>query len=126
MKKEILLSCIVMFFCCMALCEDFQEFVISGSPFKANIVCNNVELQKSDAKSQDGFRVKFNVANFPNVLFSSQSESWDWSEYCWLVVKIYNPERNGIRVNVRIDNAGADGWTHCITGSYHLPPKEEK
>lgn len=125
MKKEIVLFYFFMCFCCIAVCEDLHEFSILGTPFKANVVCNNVELQKGNVKFQDGFKVKFNVAEWPNLLFISQSGSWDWSEYCWLVVKVYNPEKDVVRVNVRIDNEGADGWKNCITGSYNLSPKQE-
>ncbi|HOQ31834.1 MAG TPA: beta-galactosidase [Candidatus Hydrogenedens sp.] len=125
MKKGMVLFCFFMGFCYMAMCEGLHEFLILGSPFKANVVCNNVELQKGDTKLQDGFKLKFNVAEWPNVLFKSQSEIWDWSEYCWLVVKVYNPGKDVVRVNVRIDNEGADGWKHCITGSYNLSPKQE-
>ncbi len=125
MKKEMVVVCFFMCFCYIAVCEDLHEFLILGSPFKANVVCNNVELQKGDTKFRDGFKVKFNIAEWPNVLFRPQTGSWDWSEYCWLVVNVYNPEKDVVRINVRVDNEGADGWKHSVTGSYNLLPKKE-
>lgn len=100
-----------------------NEFKIGNSEFIATITKNNVEICRTE--KEDEFTVLFKPAQWPNVFFSAINKSWDWSNYNWLVLKIYNHEKEKIRVNVRIDNEGADGVKNCITGGFLLHPKKE-
>ncbi len=126
MIRSLLLFFPMIFLCWLTFCEDVLEFPINGTPFKSKVELRCVEIQKQKNKSESGMKIKFNITNWPNIFFRPDTGIWDWSEYCWLVVKIYNPEKDTVRMNVRIDNEGANGSKHCIMGGFSLPPKEEK
>lgn len=121
----------ILFFCLLMLCSFFcfsneiSEFSIDGSPFIGTIECRNVDVKKMEIGKEEGTKVKFYTVDWPNIFFKSKSGYWDWSEYCWLNLKVYNPERQQVQVYVRIDNDGADGKENCITGGFNLPPNKE-
>ncbi len=100
-----------------------NDFQIEGSNFRAKLIQNNVELKKS--KSKNELIIIFKPSQWPNLFFSAENSEWNWNDYNWLTLKIYNPEKEKIRVNVRIDNEGADGMSKCITGGFTLPPQQE-
>ena len=126
MSKEIILCFSIMFFCVAVFCEGNQEFVIGGGLLKSELCFHDTEIAKGDYATKDGLKVKFNAVNWPNVLFKPPSGTWDWSEYCWLTVRVYNPEKENVRMNVRIDNEGANGSENCMTGGFTLPSKKEQ
>lgn len=100
-----------------------NKFKIEGSNFSAKLILNNVEIKRSI--TQQGITIIFKPTQWPNLTFSAEKSEWSWNDFNWLALNIYNHEKEKVRVNVRIDNEGADGVSKCITGSFLLPPHKE-
>lgn len=73
--------------------------------------------------AQKGLRVKYGIADWPNVYFRPAAGVWDWSGWTGLAVDVYNPEAEALTVNMRVDNEGADGVNHCNQLGTSVAPK---
>ena len=67
---------------------------------------------------------KFEVADWPQVMFRPGEGAWDWRAHAGLAVELYNPGTVTVDVSLRVDNPGADGSSHCNTVSGSVPPGE--
>jgi hypothetical protein len=61
-------------------------------------------------------------ATWPGVTLRAPGGSWDLSAFAQIATDIKNTGTNPITVFCRVDNPGADGVQHCITGSLDLGP----
>ena len=59
---------------------------------------------------------------WPGVTLPAPAGHWDLSTYAQVVVKIKNSGTNSLTVYCRVDNKGADGKNHCVSGSVALNP----
>jgi len=59
---------------------------------------------------------------WPGVTFAATEDGWDLSPFAAVVVEIRNISGTAVTFNVRVDNPGADGIRHCITGSAKVEP----
>jgi hypothetical protein len=59
---------------------------------------------------------------WPGVALLAPDGHWDLSPFGEVVLKVKNTGANAVTVNCRLDNPGADGKKHCVTGSVALNP----
>ncbi len=88
---------------------------ISTKP--ANMAENNSTATPVMTDRGAALEVLFHQAEYPNVFFHAPAEGWDWSAHSGIAVDIENPGEEAVRVNIRVDNEGADGANHCNTAS---------
>ncbi|MHB1307387.1 MAG: beta-agarase [Limisphaerales bacterium] len=60
--------------------------------------------------------------SWPGVTFMAPGGAWNLSGFARVVVKVKNTGPQAVAVNVRVDNAGADGRRNCVTGSAWIEP----
>lgn len=99
----------------MAGSEDTEKSIVSlaGPELPDSLVCNNTTVKLVTSGPQKGLSVVYQVTDWPNVFFRPVTGVWDWSGYTGIAVDIYNPETEALSINMRVDNAGADGVNHC-------------
>jgi hypothetical protein len=102
-----------------ALAAPDEKAVISleaGIP--ETLVRNNVTVELIKGGARQGLQVQYGVTDWPNAFFRPVIGVWDWSGWTGIAVDVFNPEPEAQTVNMRVDNAGADGVTACnqLTG----------
>jgi hypothetical protein len=55
--------------------------------------------------------------SWPGVTLRAPEGTWDLSSYAVVMLRLRNAGSNSVTVSCRVDNAGADGTQHCVTGS---------
>ncbi len=86
------------------------------------VVRNDVILERTPHEGGYAAKIRFDVVNWPNVLFRAPEGEWDWSAYTGVAVSLRNPTDESVRVCMRVDNAGADGTNHCNNATGGVPP----
>ncbi len=77
----------------------------------------------SFSKSPDGILVTTGQKQtWPGVTLHAPSGQWDLKEFGKVAVALRNVDSNPVRILCRVDNAGADGTSHCVTDSLTLAP----
>ncbi len=107
----------------MAAQQPAERIVVpldSGIP--DTLLQHSVEVELLRSGPQQGLKVHFRVADWPNVYFRPKQAVWDWTGYAGLAVDIYNPEPVAQQVAVRVDNEGADGINNCNQLGTSVPP----
>ena len=61
---------------------------------------------------------------WPGVTLKAPPGHWDLSPFAQVAVDLKNVGTNTVTVSCRVDNPGADGTDHCVTGSLKLAPNE--
>lgn len=59
---------------------------------------------------------------WPGVAYQAPAVGWDLSSNALVVVRLRNSGTNSVKIFARVDNPGADGTRHCITGEVSLNP----
>ena len=59
-------------------------------------------------------------AGWPGVTLRAPGGSWDLSSFSYVTVGMRNPGTIPVTVFCRVDNPGADGVQHCVSGSLDL------
>jgi hypothetical protein len=59
---------------------------------------------------------------WPGVTLKAPEGKWDLSAYQTILLDVTNRGNNKITVNCRVDNPGANGADHCVTGSVPVEP----
>jgi len=59
---------------------------------------------------------------WPGVTLKAPDGDWDVSAFATITLRVRNVGSNSATLNCRLDNAGADGLKHCVTGSAKLAP----
>jgi hypothetical protein len=62
------------------------------------------------------------TAPWPGVALKAPKGRWDLSPYQHIALDITNRGKEKITVHCRVDNPGADGKSHCITGRVEIDP----
>ncbi|MCP4645261.1 MAG: hypothetical protein GY851_32765 [bacterium] len=83
---------------------------------------NNVEAAVVEHDGQAALDVQYTVVDWPNVFFKAPDAPWDWSGHVGLAIDVYNPEPQTVQLAIRVDNAGGDGASNCITISASALP----
>ncbi|MBK9138628.1 MAG: beta-galactosidase [Verrucomicrobia bacterium] len=75
------------------------------------------------AVAGSGWRVTTNPSDkWPGVTLSAPAGGWDLSPFAWVMVKARNTGDRPFTLYLRVDNPGADGTKHCLTGSAGVEP----
>jgi len=59
---------------------------------------------------------------WPGITLKAPGGEWDLTSASELAVDLKNSGANAATISCRVDNAGADGTQHCVTGSLKLSP----
>jgi hypothetical protein len=89
-----------------------------------NLVLNHVAVDRVEFGGGRALEVRFERVDWPNVYFPAPDGAWDWSEAQGLAVDVFNPSVEAVNVAMRVDNPGADGSNHCVTGQTTALPGE--
>lgn len=104
--------------------QETPVLSLDSESLPPNLTQNNVQATMITFEGRHAMAVDFRVVDWPNVYFTPGGGTWDWSAHAGLAVTLYNPGDDAVAVCMRVDNAGADGLTHCNTASATVPPKE--
>lgn len=63
---------------------------------------------------------------WPGVTIPAPQGAWDLSRFGEVRLEVRNPGTQPVSVHCRVDNAGADGTRHCVSGSVKVAPDEMK
>jgi hypothetical protein len=102
-----------------ATTEPVVSFAAGAIP--PNLVRNSIETQVIEHEGKPALRVDFQVTAWPNVFFTAPAGGWDWSAAAGLEAVLYNPTAVAVSCCMRVDNAGADGLSHCNTSAATIP-----
>ena len=61
-------------------------------------------------------------SQWPGITLAAPNGHWDLSPYREVSVAVRNVASNAVTVYCRVDNPGADGKDHCVTGNLKLGP----
>ncbi|MHB8524201.1 MAG: beta-agarase [Limisphaerales bacterium] len=101
----------------IVLFDFHQEFNAAKIPVQDATVSLIHSATGSALQVRTGHR-----APWPGITLVAPEGHWDLSPYAWLALTVRNPGTNPVTVNCRVDNPGADGVNHCVTGSLALNP----
>jgi hypothetical protein len=59
---------------------------------------------------------------WPGITLPAPGGQWDLTAFASVTLALSNPGTNTVTVCCRVDNAGANGTDHCVTGSLTLQP----
>ena len=59
---------------------------------------------------------------WPGITVAAPSQGWDLSAHDRVVARVRNPGPGPVQVFCRVDNEGANGTEHCVTGNGVVPP----
>jgi len=79
----------------------------------------------SGTESPEGFMLCIatgHQSQWPGITISAPGGSWNLAANSALTLKMKNTGQREAEVRCRVDNPGADGTKHCITGSLSLAP----
>ena len=83
------------------------------------------DAKVSVAESGTGLALRVGTghqAPWPGITLRAPGGSWDLSPFAQVAVDLKNPGTTAVTVFCRVDNPGADGTQHCLTGSLNLNP----
>lgn len=98
-------------------------FDFTGKVDLAQIATTDAKV--SSAESGTGLALRVGTrhqATWPGIALRAPGGSWDLSPFAQVAVDLKNPGTNAVTVFCRVDNPGADGTQHCLTGSVNLDP----
>lgn len=101
---------------------ETQPFELAGPALPEELAPHNVDVEPVTHDGRPALRVAFRKVDWPNVMFRAPDGAWDWSGYYRIAVDVFNPEAESVPVCMRVDNAGADGYNHCITATASARP----
>jgi len=98
-----------------------DEVLFSGDFDARQVVASGAQTSPVKLATGTGLRVEtgHNVP-WPGVTIKAPAGHWDLSPFAGVAVTLRNCGTNAVTVNCRVDNSGADGTDHCVTGSLAL------
>jgi hypothetical protein len=100
---------------------DYVLFDFSQSADLSRITTTDSKVTAPDPHQGNGLSVATSHQQpWPGVTLLPSEKHWDLSPYASVLVKLKNSGTNSVTVFCRIDNPGADGTQHCVTGSVTL------
>lgn len=108
----------------VAAAGDERMLLDFRPPFHADAIERtdaNVRLVAND--STTALRVETGSSQkWPGIALSAPQGRWDLSSFAYVETVVRNVGTNHVTVNCRVDNPGADGTRHCVTGSADIEP----
>ncbi len=83
------------------------------------------DAKASLASSAAGQVLRVNTGHsqrWPGVTLKAPAEMWNLSAFDELALDLSNPGARPVTVSCRVDNTGANGTDHCVTGSLTVEP----
>lgn len=75
------------------------------------------------APSPGALRIETGTGHdWPGVTIPAQRGAWDLSRFGEVRLEVRNTGRRPVQVHCRVDNPGADGVRHCVTGRVEVAP----
>ncbi len=112
-----------------------QKNYVEGSIVKENDLLFTIEpdtyqavyddAKASLASSAAGQVLRVNTGHsqrWPGVTLKAPAEMWNLSAFDELALDLSNPGARPVTVSCRVDNTGANGTDHCVTGSLTVEP----
>ncbi|MGA2865453.1 MAG: beta-galactosidase [Verrucomicrobiota bacterium] len=104
-----------------ALAADQVLFDFTGDFDLGRVVATDAQA----TKSADGSALRVSTGRqtaWPGVTLPAPGGHWDLSPFAQVRLKVRNPGADKLTVFCRVDNPGADGTEHCVTGSAAVGP----
>jgi hypothetical protein len=102
---------------------DLVLFDFEGDLDPARVTASDASVGGSKSGSGAALRVTTGTERpWPGVTLSAPDGRWDLSAFAFVETEVKNSGRSRVTVNCRVDNAGADGTDHCVSGSLALEP----
>jgi len=121
-RGKLTMMILLFLFAAIASGEDKVFLSFDRSTLPPNMAQHDSMAQMISHRGGHAMKVDFQKVDWPNVYFTPESGKWDWSKFAGINVDIFNPGGEPVDVCMRVDNEGADGATHCNTGSASVPP----
>ncbi len=98
-------------------------FDFTGKPELARVVSADATVSVSKTSGGSALRVSTGrQQSWPGITLRPPGGHWDLLAHAQVVVKLRNVGTNPVTIFCRVDNPGADGTEHCVTGSLALSP----
>jgi hypothetical protein len=96
--------------------------------FDKHQIAAQVQAHDADVRpAEHGLRVATGHREpWPGITIRAPQGHWDLSPYAEVLLDVKNMGQNPVEVNLRVDNPGADGVQHCVTGGVALEPGQCK
>ena len=93
-----------------------------GNGFDLNrLVAQDASISKVKSGAGPALRIATGHRQpWPGVTLHAQAGSWDLSPFSHVALTVRNAGTTKVSVSCRVDNPGADGTRHCVTGSITL------
>lgn len=102
---------------------DRVLFEVNEGVRPSDLIATDVVARESSAGPRSALRVRTGTReSWPGITWRSPAEGWDLSAYARVEVHLRNSGTNAVKVFCRVDNPGADGTRHCVTGELALAP----
>ncbi len=106
--------------------EKVPELSLFGSLEKINLA-GVATTDATVGRVRSGHRAALRVATgheakWPGITLPAPAGHWDLSRYGEVVLSVKNAGSNSVRLFCRVDNPGADGNDHCVSGDVTLAP----
>lgn len=125
MDSQRLGSCLAVLLCTISSASAEEHFPLRFDKSTEPILGPLLTAQDAQIEwLRDGLRVTTGREHdWPGITVRSPAgNAADVSGFTDLVVKLRNPSADSVKVFCRVDNPGADGKDHCLTGQISLPP----
>src|SRR6266498_2596446 len=92
---------------------DFHRFDMSRA------ICSDASARVMKSDIATGLEIRTgHQQSWPGVsLLAPAGGRWNASAASEIALEVFNPGPNAVTVYCRVDNPGADGTQHCVTGS---------
>lgn len=89
----------------------------------SKIEARDVRVAESETANGIALRIASGHAQpWPGITLVAPAGRWDLSAFDYVELDVANVGNNAVTVYCRVDNPGADGQRHCVTGSETLEP----
>jgi hypothetical protein len=107
---------------CAAAAPDRALYDLRTEPDLSRVVATDAKVTRTDAAAGGALRVVTgHNQTWPGITLPAPGGHWDLSAFAQVSLSVSNAGTNAVTVFCRIDNPGADGASHCVTGSIPLP-----
>jgi hypothetical protein len=117
----------------LALCLSAGAgFAVSAEldlvPFHREFDSSNIQTTDATVSVVDGasgwaLRVQTGRKHsWPGIALPAPDGGWDLSPFGFVTARVKNSGTNAVTVSCRVDNPGADGTSHCVTGNTTIQP----
>ena len=87
-------------------------------------VASDAEVRAVRAPSSALRVITGHQQQWPGITLAAPAGHWDLSSFAQISTRLRNGGTNAVEVFCRVDNPGADGTEHCVTGSVKLAGNE--